>query len=935
MRTGGRPAIVAFGLVALFLLSLAPLTHHQGKALGLETEQHESTPLGQSQKLTIGSWPDGANQRVELSVPDGHSIKSVDLNITAGTLSNSIATNLSQVGDFDGNAVYDGMDVNKSSLQILPQDWRYDFESGAWAPEWTRSGTSNWAIVADTRLQGAQLAKAGTISHNQESRMTLDVSQLPASTGTFRYSVSSESSFDYLLFCIDNTGCSRYSGYSYRWSGTVNNGLQTFSFPATAQSLTWKYVKDGSVNSGSDTAWVDDIVITPQGGSGNGEGNWTSDVFGPSLLGRGEGLMHGLLHMDAYVYPGSVFEWQILDASTNAPVPGFERLTSTWADLGMIDWEAHPLLKFKIHMKEAAGGGSSEIRSWSLNGHLAKSFESDPTDEGWTIQGGSWSNGAIIGSGTVLSDVYHVRSGFSAVDVNSAQTSNGQLQFSTDGGTSWVDVDAQGRASLNAPAYMIQFRMVVGAGGGSYTWNSFEAELVRTSIPDGLRLDVGIDGANEWSMDRSGIGAFGLQNRMVTDELWVSQAIAPANTASLEIAVPTQGVGAFSFALASPSATIASPFMAMAVNGQDILSRNLPNVDDLQVVTLTDSELNTLNGALVQASDQHGLTGLPMATVEVRVGSSLTSADLLFGGVFAPYVAELSMNLNAGHSLVLGLNHALSQTIPDAGQRTVKLPVRMDGTGSVYMTLNHVESQASVKAVGLEVHNVSDTFVPGLDWVESVGTFDFSTIGISDALTHATQSGWQVELHLAGAQQQSKLRCPVASLPITSTSLAACTASGTALLWFDDASAGSISVVGSGSYVEFRHHFRFPDGWNDESSATLSVSLISSAGPLLPVSKVFGLGHDQGVENDIEVKAWSVLSSEGIRSDASFPYLRGGEVVHLEVALGFENTSEGVPRSGQALVRFLVDGNEYATTTILDEGVALFPLHRPTWTPVP
>ena len=47
------------------------------------------------------------------------------------------------------------------------------------------------------------------------------------------------------------------------------------------------------------------------------------------------------------------------------------------------------------------------------------------------------------------------------------------------------------------------------------------------------------------------------------------------------------------------------------------------------------------------------------------------------------------------------------------------------------------------------------------------------------------------------------------------------------------------------------------------------------------------------------------------------------------MALGFENTSEGVPRSGQALVRFLVDGNEYATTTILDEGVALFPYTVP------
>ena len=101
----------------------------------------------------------------------------------------------------------------------------------------------------------------------------------------------------------------------------------------------------------------------------------------------------------------------------------------------------------------------------------------------------------------------------------------------------------------------------------------------------------------------------------------------------------------------------------------------------------------------------------------------------------------------------------------------------------------------------------------------------------------------------------------------------------------------------------------------------------------MPVSKVFGLGHDQGVENDIEIKSWSVLSTEGIRSDAAFPYLRGGEVVHLEVVLGFENTTEGVPRSGQALVRFLVDGNEYATTTLLEDGVALFPYTVPNGRP--
>ena len=269
MREGARPASVALGLVLLFVLSLVPMTHDAPQALPKGDLFKETTPLGQAEKLTIGSWPDGASQRVEVSVPDGHSIKSIDLDISASTLTNSMASMLTDVGDFDGNAVYDGMDVNKSSLQILLRIGPMILNQSL-PTEWTLSGTSNWAIRADTRLGGAQLAKAGSISHNQESSMTLDVSQLPASSGTFRYSVSSEGSFDYLIFCIDNTACSRYSGYTQRWSGTVNNGLQQFTIPATAQTLTWKYTKDGSVNSGSDTAWVDDIIITPSGGSGNG-----------------------------------------------------------------------------------------------------------------------------------------------------------------------------------------------------------------------------------------------------------------------------------------------------------------------------------------------------------------------------------------------------------------------------------------------------------------------------------------------------------------------------------------------------------------------------------------------------------------------------------------------------------------------------------------
>ena len=91
MSTHRRAGTLAFGLVLLFLLSLVPLTHPPQPAALAAPAVESSTPLGQLQTLPIGSWPDGANQRVEVSVPDGHAIKSLDLDVEASTLNNPTA----------------------------------------------------------------------------------------------------------------------------------------------------------------------------------------------------------------------------------------------------------------------------------------------------------------------------------------------------------------------------------------------------------------------------------------------------------------------------------------------------------------------------------------------------------------------------------------------------------------------------------------------------------------------------------------------------------------------------------------------------------------------------------------------------------------------------------------------------------------------------
>ena len=151
MSTRRGAGTLAVGLVLIFVLSLVPATHHDGGSTLRTPSVVESTPLGQLQTLTIGSWPDGANQRVEVSVPDGHAIKSLDIDMQASTLASSLSSTLTEAPDFANGAVYDGVSVNGSSLAILPSGAFWDFENPAHG--WTLGGGGNvWKVGYDSVL---------------------------------------------------------------------------------------------------------------------------------------------------------------------------------------------------------------------------------------------------------------------------------------------------------------------------------------------------------------------------------------------------------------------------------------------------------------------------------------------------------------------------------------------------------------------------------------------------------------------------------------------------------------------------------------------------------------------------------------------------------------------------------------------------------------
>ena len=130
-----------------------------------------------------------------------------------------------------------------------------DFESGGFNQfSWTQGGNQPWTITNVEPYEGVYSAKSGTITHSQKSDLMVQMEISNPDTISFYLKTSSESGYDYLKFFIDATSVGQWAGDT-PWTKA--------SFPVTSGSHTfkWEYMKDGSVSSGSDCAWIDYIVF--------------------------------------------------------------------------------------------------------------------------------------------------------------------------------------------------------------------------------------------------------------------------------------------------------------------------------------------------------------------------------------------------------------------------------------------------------------------------------------------------------------------------------------------------------------------------------------------------------------------------------------------------------------------------------------------------
>ena len=130
-----------------------------------------------------------------------------------------------------------------------------DFESGGFTHfSWIQGGDQPWTITGVSPFEGTYSAKSGTITHNQKSDLSQQMTVTIADSISFYLKTSSESGYDYLKFFIDAT-------MAGQWAGETAWTKVTFPVSAGSHTVKWEYIKDGSVSSGSDCAWIDYIVF--------------------------------------------------------------------------------------------------------------------------------------------------------------------------------------------------------------------------------------------------------------------------------------------------------------------------------------------------------------------------------------------------------------------------------------------------------------------------------------------------------------------------------------------------------------------------------------------------------------------------------------------------------------------------------------------------
>jgi hypothetical protein len=130
---------------------------------------------------------------------------------------------------------------------------RESFESASFKIfPWLNISKVPWVITATDSYDGVSSARSGAISHNSSTVLSIKSYYPQADSLKFFQKVSSELSYDFLLFKLNDKEI-------YKKSGDTGWEKKVIAVPAGYNKMEWIYRKDASVTQGTDGAMIDMI----------------------------------------------------------------------------------------------------------------------------------------------------------------------------------------------------------------------------------------------------------------------------------------------------------------------------------------------------------------------------------------------------------------------------------------------------------------------------------------------------------------------------------------------------------------------------------------------------------------------------------------------------------------------------------------------------
>ncbi len=933
MRTQRMPWAIPLLLTWLMLgMSLSMFVISPNSALS-DAQTTSDSSIGELTSVSI-QVADGSSSALKAEIPVGHTVESIDLSLSPDALAYSDGFTWSGESDWNASgALLDRVNVNVTDgMQLLPQEWVWDFENSNHG--WTLQSSGGWAWGYDSTLGVNGGVHGGTkaiytYNGNYPNYMsgthwaTSPVIDCSGCSGSWNLQYWKRLGveyhyYDHAYVQVKNAQGSWVQIYSS--TGTINDGsfqLVTYNIANYVQNNPAFRVRfglgstDGSVTY---TGWnVDDVSISPASGGGGGEeGNWTSARFGPGMTGAHgmQGARYGITSIDATIPNGADLRLSVLDGVSKTPIPGFSDLEPTWVDLGSIDPEKHPSLRLKLYFDARGGASTPIVHDIHMNHRYGNSFASNPSESGWSMSGMNWNTGQISGSNgaTATSPLFTSHRPITQMQFTSSSSGSYNLEASLDEGP-WQSVSSSGISAFDEYGSSLQLRITC---SGSCSLSDLTLEILGGHLPTNPRFDIGLDGWSEWEVLHPHVSTWGWQDRFTNGDLSSDMSWAAPGLKQVGLLLPKSGLESFSVDLAPFSST--QPVdVSLTIGSTTIGTKSVSFSTDSEVYTLSESDLQTLNTELSNAANFWGVgADLQYAIATLDVDGA--SGSIRVGGLSAIHRPTVDLSFSVESAFVMSMNQALPSAQIQSQHRMVPLTLQSSTPGAFIGTITDLVTSENVHLDAASLSNFTQwsPVTPSWQWME---------LGLNYSWGDGTPSHLSVSVETDGARAFYEF-------PVDGTIFSMTRMDGTSIspLQFKDSNGGAIFNHGSNS-LGITLPFQTSANLDDSNQFKISASLYMSDGAPSPPHIEISGQSSQGVENDVQIIDWAVYNELGFAIPTSMSYLRSNSPISVIVELGFENLVDDQtknPRTGDVRIHLLENGVEKLNTTTLDEGTASF-----------